>query len=238
VDAVVAARKTQRIAARKQRAAARFAAELKRGKARMLTPEQLDHLIHHTQATSYEPERDYVIILLSYKAGLRAAEIAGLAWQDVTDATGCIGQAQRNALTGETEHYLEVPASIAKKGRARSIPMHPALRAALTALQTSLGPERTGPRHPVVQRRHLIKPTPLIPNSLVVYIKLLYERAGFRGCSSHSGRRTAITTLAQSANQFGCSLRDVQAFAGHQDLETTEIYLEDSPNRAKLVGSL
>ena len=50
--------------------------------------------------------RDQVMLLLSYKAGLRAQEIAGLEWTDVTDAEGNV----RNDT-------LFVPGDIAKKGR-------------------------------------------------------------------------------------------------------------------------
>jgi integrase/recombinase XerD len=39
------------------------------------------------------PERNRVLVLLSAKAGLRAAEIAGLAWDMLVDPTGKLGPA-------------------------------------------------------------------------------------------------------------------------------------------------
>lgn len=212
-------------------------------RAQILTPELLNHLLHVVQATSLDPLRDYAAILLSFKGGLRACEIVGLSWTDVTGPRGEIGQPKRNPVTGEIEPYFEVPNGIAKNGRGRSIPMHPALQATLEHLQKALGPARAAPRDPVIQSRGpaaklSLKPLRLKSNALVVFLSDLYEKAGLVGCSSHSGRRTAITKLAQTANTHGCSLFDVQRFAGHADIGTTESYVEASPHAGKMVRAL
>lgn len=204
-------------------------------RAKTLTPEMLDHLLRYVAGAASDPLRDYVIILLSFKAGLRAAEIAGLDWADVTDASGHIGQPVKNQVTGEVEFYFEVPGDIAKKGRPRTIPMHASLQATLRHLQASLGPLQTKPNHPVIRGRRGPR---MDPNTLVQYLRRLYTQAGFQGCSSHSGRRTLITALAQRANQHGCSLMDVQRIAGHADIATTEVYVEASPNVGKMMRSM
>jgi integrase/recombinase XerD len=41
----------------------------------------------------------------------------------------------------------------------------------------------------------------------------LYLELGFYGCSSHSGRRTAITRWARKISSAGGSMRDVQSLA-------------------------
>src|SRR5213592_2083883 len=71
--------------------------------------------------------RNRVIILLSVKAGLRAGEIAALRWSMVADATGGIGKS------------LELPASSAKCGSGRRIPLHADLRRALAGLRRRQG---------------------------------------------------------------------------------------------------
>ena len=77
-------------------------------------------------------------MLLSFKARLRAKEIAELTWSMVTDASGEI--ADVIALTNS--------ASNGKNG-GREIPMHPELRSALVALQAVRG-EKARPDWPVI----------------------------------------------------------------------------------------
>lgn len=66
---------------------------------------------------------------------------------------------------------------------------------------------------------------------------LLYRKMGFEGCSSHSGRRTAITRWARKISTVGGSLRDVQALARHSSLAMTQRYIEVSEDACrKVVG--
>ena len=63
---------------------------------------------------------------------------------------------------------------------------------------------------------------------------LLYRDLGFEGCSSHSGRRTAITKWARTiSQQVGGAMRDVQALARHSSLQQTQKYIEVSPDAWK-----
>lgn len=78
------------------------------------------------------------MFLLSVKAGLRAGEIAALTWAMVTDAEGQVSEALQ----------LENQATKGKKG-GRRIPLHPQLRAALTALRQARA-EEPEPWHPVL----------------------------------------------------------------------------------------
>lgn len=58
--------------------------------ARILTPDQADDLLFLGSAIS-PPLRNRIVVLLSVKAGLRAAEIAKLTWDMVVDAEGSVG---------------------------------------------------------------------------------------------------------------------------------------------------
>ena len=185
--------------------------------AKTITPAQMDVLMNHIRGRR-DVLRCRVIILLSVRAGLRAAEIARLEWSMVLDATGKVGQT------------LELEDRIAKKKHGRRIPLHPELRGALVALlrRTRL------PVGPVIRSR---RGGHMRPNSLVCWFKALYDEVGFKGCSSHSGRRTFITAAAHLIPQAGGSLRDVQILAGHRSLVTTERYIEgDSVSQRKLVA--
>ena len=87
--------------------------------AKIVSPTQERAILGYLATTRY-PARDQVMFLLSMKAGLRAKEMASLTWAMVTDATGQVAE------------VLHVP-NRASKGKTggRTIPLHPALQAAL-----------------------------------------------------------------------------------------------------------
>ena len=58
-------------------------------RAKILNPVHLEDLLFFADHTRY-PVRNRVIVLLSVKAGLRAAEIAHLIWEMVVDPSGDI----------------------------------------------------------------------------------------------------------------------------------------------------
>ena len=63
----------------------------------------------------------------------------------------------------------------------------------------------------------------------------MYHDLGSEGCSSHSGRRTAITRWSRNITAAGGSLRDVQALARHQSLRMTQKYIAISEDAMKRV---
>lgn len=164
------------------------------------------------------PTRDNVMLLLSFKAGLRACEIAGLRWSMLLRANCNVGQ------------QLHVAASIAKNGTARAVPMHVELQRALTKLHRDQGWPRDGPV--ILSERG----GAMTPHSVVNWFRRLYAEVGLDGCSSHSGRRTFITRSARLIHKTGGSLRDVQELAGHRSLTTTERYIAgDRDAQRKLI---
>lgn len=172
---------------------------------------------------------DRVILSLSFKAGLRVAEIAGLRWEDVCNPFGTL------QLPGEP---ITVPSEIAKKGSARRIPMHPELYADLRALIAQNPANAKIDNHIVQPARSWAVGDRVAPNTLQRYMGRLFRRAGLRGMSSHSGRRSFGTALARQAGGHDCSLRDVQGLLGHKFLQTTESYIDPSEGVKKLVTSL
>jgi integrase/recombinase XerD len=165
--------------------------------------------------------RDYVIVLLSFKAGLRACEIAGLAWTMVLRPDGKLSD------------QITVSRHIAKNGSPRILPMHPDLKRVLAQLHLIQSRPRSGP---VVRSE---RGTHMTPRSIVNWFAGLYARAGLDGCSSHSGRRTFITRSARILARTGGSLRDIQELAGHRSLSTTERYIAgDRDAQRKLIRLL
>lgn len=184
--------------------------------AKVLSDKHIEDLLLFAQYSRY-PERNRLIVLLSVKAGLRAAEIANLTWEMMLDPSGQVG------------HVIELQDWAAKKRSGRSIPLHPDLRTALQDWRKSQNPtgaviksERGGSMRPL---------------SIVNWFATAYQYLGLEGCSSHSGRRTFITRAARMVHKAGGSLRDVQMLAGHRSIQTTQRYIDgDSEAQRRLVS--
>jgi integrase len=184
--------------------------------AKILSEDDLQDLLVYA-ATTRNPIRNRVIVLLSAKAGLRAGEIASLTWDMVVGPTGAIGT------------VLELRDHAAKSRSGRLIPLHEDLRDALASWRSA-----TYGTGPVVLSERGCAMTPL---SIVVWFARAYRAVGLEGCSSHSGRRTFITRAARLVHKAGGSLRDVQLLAGHRSIQTTQRYIDgDSDAQRKLVS--
>jgi integrase len=142
------------------------------------------------------PIRDRVIILLSVRAGLRAKEISNIRWSMVTDAEGAVT---------DTIHLVN-GASKGKRG-GREIPMAKDLRQALVEFQ-AFKPATFEDRIIFSERDMGIS-----PKALAIWFLTLYRDLGFKGASSHSGRRTFITKAAKRVT-FGISSRAVHRGRG------------------------
>jgi integrase-like protein/uncharacterized protein DUF3768 len=137
--------------------------------AKFLSSSDVHDLLTYASATRH-PRRNRLIVLLSVKAGLRAAEIAQLTWDMVLTASGDVGA------------VLELRDAIAKNGSGRLIPLHPELANALTQLL-----EVAEPVGPVIVSE---RGRGMTPCSIVLWFKKAFANIGLQGCSSHSGRRT------------------------------------------------
>jgi len=192
--------------------------------AKVLTEKQINIALKMLE-DSRHPKRDRLMFLLSVKAGLRAKEIASVTWKMVTDAEGNI-----------TNHIrLENSASKGKSGRI--VPMHKLVREAFIDYKKHLDKNQIKKVEPSDQVIVSERGESMLPGSVVHWFCRLYKNLGFDGCSSHSGRRTAITNMAKKASLAGASLKDVQKIAGHTKLSTTELYIqEDSEAQFRLMN--
>ena len=186
--------------------------------AKVLTGAQADATLAYLSGTR-NPLRNRLMFLLSLRAGLRAKEIACLTWEMVTTADGSIAR----------EIALHNAASKGRSGRV--IPMSKDLRVAFEQWR-SLHLLASAPHWVITTERSDRTSSQAIVNAF----KCWYAALGFKGCSSHSGRRTFITNAARKISLAGGSLRDVQALAGHSALSTTQRYIEiNSDAKRKIV---
>jgi integrase/recombinase XerD len=67
-------------------------------------------------------------------------------------------------------------------------------------------------------------------NVLCQTLNVLYRQVGMNGATSHSGRRSFITTLASK----GIGVRVLASLAGHRSITTTQAYIDvnDAMKRA------
>jgi integrase/recombinase XerD len=184
--------------------------------AKVLTEAQQQSVISYL-ATGRNAHRNIVMFLLSVDAGLRAKEIASVSWEMLTDASG--------TLTDEIR--LQDKASKGKSGGVIFISKR--LGEALAILADMV--KMTG---------NIIKSErggSMSAQSVTNWFFALYQRLGYEGCSSHSGRRTCITRWSRKISSVGGSLRDVQSLARHSSLQMTQRYIEVSEDAMrKVVG--
>lgn len=193
---------------------------MQRQPAKVLEPGDVRQLLKHVEHQRH-PNRNRVMVLLSFKAGMRACEIAGLEWSMVLTSDKRVSD------------QITIAKSIAKKGSGRRVPLHPELKAALRQLHQAEGKPTEGAIIRSERGAHLTA------GSVVNWFRSVYDELDLGGCSSHSGRRTFITTSARVLAKTGGSLRDIQELAGHRSLVTTERYIEgDRAAQRRLINLL
>jgi len=179
--------------------------------AKTLTAKQVEGVLAYLER-SRTPVRNRAIFLLSVKAGLRAKEIAHLRWSMVLDSDG------------ELSETLHLTNEASKGSSGRQIPLNRQLRRAMLDL---LNREKSRPDFRfsdfVVRTQRASKTS---PQAVINMFFSWYSDLGMVGCSSHSGRRTFISNGARKISLVGGSLRDIQALAGHANLQTTQRYIE------------
>ena len=196
-------------------------------RAKTLTDAQFRALLHFVETETLFPDRNRVIVLLAFKAGLRAKEVGGVTWGMLTDAEGEL----KNTVALE---------NLATKGNSgREIPLHKQLRDALAVLlgqARSRGP--VGPNDFVVTFRRGSSDLVTRSNTVQFLFKDWFRRLGFERASSHSGRRTFITTAARRIFEVGGSLVDVQRLAGHSSVSLTQLYVDTDADAQRKVIAL
>lgn len=221
-----------------------------------LSQKRLKLLLEDVMATNPQPEIMSAAFMLSFYAGLRVQEIAGLDWRlNVLNDDGTFkskafpvydddGEPVIDSQGREVTELVEclfIGSNIGKYGTERSVPLHPDLKNALRTLFDFLRGEddwpadthvipsgKSGASQALTRRAHALK----------MRINRVYKALGLEGCSTHSGRRSFITRGAQKANTVGNSLKDVQVLAGHKNLVTTQGYIDESNKHARLVRSM
>lgn len=181
--------------------------------AKTLTNTELKRLLKYISAKNHA-ERNRVMMLMGYWAGMRVGEIAAMKISDVLANDGTI----------KNEVRLDADQTKGSKGRA-------------VVISTKLAIEIEKYLKFIYNTNSLIAITysdtdrPLFytqkrngfdANTLCATMHNLYKEFGMHGASSHSGRRTFITNLASK----GVGVRVLMSLAGHKHLSTVQRYID------------
>jgi integrase/recombinase XerD len=176
--------------------------------AKTLTPQEL-RLAMGQAAMSRHAQRNRAMLLLTHLSGMRVGEVAALRVGDVLDADGNV------------KSEIRLQAHQTKGHVGRTVFINERLQKELASYARTLrARDETRPFF-MTQKR-----TGFSANTLTQHFLLLYKRAGLEGASSHSGRRTFITSLASQ----GVSVRVLAALAGHKSIQTTQRYIDCNDN--------
>ena len=162
--------------------------------------------------------RNQAMFALSYYCGLRAKEIASLKVGDVLKADGSI------------KDVADLSAEQTKGSNGREFYINKHAKQHLAALIKSM---------PVVELHFPLlqvmgKRKAFSANGIAIAMRNIYNDAGFTGCSSHTGRRSAISQLANK----GVGIRIIQKFSGHRQLQSVQHYLDANEEMVKNAAEL
>jgi integrase/recombinase XerD len=185
-------------------------------KAKVLNQTELRRVLDYIATRKYSV-RNRTMLLLTHYAGMRVAEVASLRICDVLNDSGSI----------KDEVRLKPEQTKGKYARTvyLSIRMQKELLQYVMLLKVK---ESTKPLF-FTQKR-----AGFSANTLAQYFFFLYRKTGIEGASSHSGRRSFLTHLANK----GTSIHILKSLAGHRNISTTAGYLYSSPDQLKAAVEL
>jgi integrase/recombinase XerD len=172
--------------------------------AKTLTPAEIEHMLAHIAQRSFAL-RNRVMFLTGLWSGMRVGEIASLCVGDVMNVDGSI-RAEVRLTAAQT------------KGRhPRTVFLPKKLQDELAAyMALRPGAKPTHPLFITSGRKRFSA------NVMAQHFHYLFKRAGIAGASSHSMRRSFITTLANK----GISVRVLAEIAGHKSIAVTQKYID------------
>ena len=171
--------------------------------AKTLTERELKLVLAHC-ATRHHAARDRLAVLLGHWAGLRAKEIAALKRSHVQNNDGSI-----------KDSFL-LTAEETKGRKARRVFLSTKLQKEI-ALYTKLVHFRQVNPFLLQSQKGLC----FSPNTMCQLLNSIYQACGIEGASSHSGRRSFISSLANKS----VSIKVLASIAGHSSIQTTARYI-------------
>ena len=183
--------------------------------AKTLTDKDLKKVLAYI-STRKHAARDRAMLLTTVMAGTRIGEAAALRIKDVLAADGTIKEQLTLGVEqtkGNEARVLMLPSKLRDELRKYLIArfgINDLIAVTYTDMDIALF---------YTQKEHGRGYT---GNTAAQHFHTIYKEAGISGASSHSGRRTFITNLANK----GVGARVLMALAGHKNLGTTQKYID------------
>ena len=172
--------------------------------AKSLTQNEIDQILRYisTKKLGY---RDRVMFLMTVWSGMRIKEVAALRICDVVNEDGTI----------KAEVRLSAEQTKGKHSRTVFLPEKLRREVAHYIKSKSL-------KFPELPLFYSASGRAFNANTLCQNFYWMYRAAGVSGASSHSGRRTFITSLAGK----GIGVRVLASLAGHRSISITQRYID------------
>jgi integrase/recombinase XerD len=173
----------------------------------VLTDRDVKRMLQYFTRTAY-PARNRCVFMLGHLAGMRVGEIAALRVSDVLTPESAV------------RNEIQLTAAQTKGSEARTVLLNMQLQGELEIYLRTLLPAHkdTAQALPLITSK---SGKQFSANGLCQVMLKLYDAAGLDRATSHSTRRTFITTLAFK----GVNVRVLAALAGHKSISTTQKYI-------------
>ncbi len=181
---------------------------------RFLTPDEVDQLAQTPFPKDAWGRIEPTLYLTAAMTGIRQSELIALRWRDID-----FNARRIRVVDGYVRGEFNDPKS---EESSRSVPMSSEVSQALTDLQQ----ESKFPRAGDLVFAHPDTGNPLDRSKMIRRLKQALERAKLREITFHELRHTFGTTMAAA----GVPRRTIQAWMGHEDGDTTEVYMHYAPS--------
>jgi integrase/recombinase XerD len=176
----------------------------------VLTERDAKRILQHCKQTAF-PDRNRCIFMLGYLGGMRIGEIAATKVGDVLTAEGVV------------RTTIQLTAEQTKGSEARTVWLNDQLQAELGSYIDRLSANAKMATAALITSK---SGKAFSANGLCQLMLKLYDSVGLDKATSHSTRRTFITTLAHK----GVNVRVLAALSGHKSIATTQRYIELNDN--------
>lgn len=158
-------------------------------------------------STRKHSQRNRALVMMMFNTGMRVSEVASLRIKDVVDNEGNI------------KNEIRLLAENTKTNEARTVFVNERLRKELQQYAKLLKDDSSNNKFFYSQKKDSDGFT---ANTLTQHFYYLYKKVGLDGASSHSSRRTFITTLANK----GIGVRVIMGLSGHKALSSVQCYID------------